>query len=351
MMNRMAGRTNPYLQDILEQPAALQRWLDAMDSIDYAALRRIREKLVTGKFRRVILTGMGSSYHALHSILLPLLNHGIPALMLETSELLHYAPGLLEPGSLLVVVSQSGRSAEVVRLLEKAGSGITVVGVTNTADSPLAQQAQVVIPTQAGEEFSVSCKTYVNSLAVLALLAEMLVTGEPRQVQEDLQSIPGLSETYLAQWQTHVSEAKEALTGTRYLALAGRGTSLAAAGTGGLIIKESAHFPAEGMSSAAFRHGPLEMASPELFVLVFSGTGPGGGLNRQLVEDVIIAGGRSALVGVSKDGGVFSLLQAAWRGLPILEILPVQMVSLALAELSGREAGLFSHASKVTETE
>jgi glutamine---fructose-6-phosphate transaminase (isomerizing) len=185
----------------------------------------------------------------------------------------------------------------------------------------------------------------------LALLAEMLTTGEPRPALEELQSIPGLSETYLAQWQTHVSEAKEALSGTRYLVLAGRGTSLAAAGTGGLIIKESAHFPSEGMSSAAFRHGPLEMASPELFVLVFSGIGPGATLNRQLVEDVITAGGKPALVGVSESHGVFCLPRVAWRGLPLLEILPVQMVSLALAELGGREAGLFSHASKVTETE
>ena len=347
----MTDRKNSYLQDILEQPAALQRWLDSTNSIDFASLRRIREELASGKFRRVILTGMGSSYHALHSILLPLLNRGLPALMLETSELLHYAPGLLEPGSLLVVVSQSGRSAEVVRLLEKAGGGTPVIGVTNAADSPLAQHAQVLLPIQAGEEFSVSCKTYINTLGALALLAGMLAIGEPDPALEELQPVPGLSETYLEQWQSHVNEAKEALRSTRYLVLAGRGTSLAAAGTGGLIVKESAHFPAEGMNSAAFRHGPLEMASPELFVLVFSGTGPGAELNRHLVEDVIAAGGKSVQVGAAENRGAFSLPRVAWRGLPLLEILPVQMVSLALADLSGREAGLFSHASKVTETE
>lgn len=47
----------------------------------------------------------------------------------------------------------------------------------------------------------------------------------------------------------------------------------------------------------------------------------------------------------------FPCPQVAWPGLPLLEILPVQMVSLALADLSGKEAGLFSHSSKVTETE
>jgi glucosamine--fructose-6-phosphate aminotransferase (isomerizing) len=342
---------NSYLQDILEQPAALQRWLDSTNSVEYTSLRHIHRQLSSGVFRRVVLTGMGSSYHALHSILLPLLSHGIPALMLETSELVHYAPALLGHDNLLVVVSQSGRSAEVVRLLEQAERTTTVVGVTNASDSPLAQRAQVALHIQAGEEFSVSCKTYVNTLGALALLTEMLTAGEPRRTLEELPCLPGLIETYLSQWQSHVSAAKTALAGVHYLVLAGRGTSLAAAGTGGLIIKESAHFPAEGMSSAAFRHGPLEIASPELFVLVFSGIGPGVELNRKLAEDIIAAGGKSAQVGASENRAVFSLPQVAWPGLPLLEILPVQMVSLALADLSGKEAGLFSHSSKVTETE
>jgi glutamine---fructose-6-phosphate transaminase (isomerizing) len=60
------------------------------------------------------------------------------------------------------------------------------------------------------------------------------------------------------------------LGGIRHLFLVGRGSSLAAVGTGALMVKESDHFHAEGMSSAAFRHGPFEMLSPETFVFVFS---------------------------------------------------------------------------------
>ena len=347
----MISQKNSYLQDILEQPAALQRWLDSTYSMDYAFFQKIRAKLSSGKFRRVILTGMGASYHALHAILMPLLSQGIPALLLETSELLHYALALCEPGSLLVVVSQSGRSAEVVRLLEQSHPNTTIIGVTNTVDSPLAQHAQVLLPLQAGAEFSVSCKTYVNTLGALSLLAALLTNAEPGRILKELLPVPGMINAYLARWQSHVNEAQESLDGTRYLVLVGRGTSLAAAGTGGLIIKESAHFPAEGMSCAAFRHGPLEMASPELFVLVFLGIGPGMGLNRKLVEDVIAAGGKSALVGASENPGIFSLALVASPALPFLEILPAQMLSLALANLNGWEAGRFSHSGKVTDVE
>jgi glucosamine--fructose-6-phosphate aminotransferase (isomerizing) len=347
----LKAQKNSYLQDILDEPAALQRWLDSTISMDYASLHQIRAKLSSGKLRRVILTGMGSSYHALHSIWLPLLNQGISAVLLETSELLHHAPVLCEPGSLLVVVSQSGRSAEVVRLLEQTDRNTTVIGVTNTADSPLAQRAQVVLPLQAGAEFSVSCKTYVNTLGALALLAELLTTADLQRTRKEILPVPEMINAYLAQWQAHVAEAQESLAGIRYLILTGRGTSLAAAGTGGLTIKESAHFPTEGMSSAAFRHGPLEMASPELFVLVFSGMGAGRRLNQKLVEDISAAGGKSALVGASGNPGIFCLPQVAMSALPLLEILPVQMVSLALAGLSGREAGLFSQCSKLTDVE
>ena len=57
----------------------------------------------------------------------------------------------------------------------------------------------------------------------------------------------------------------------RHLFLVGQGASLAAVGTGAGIVKEADHFHGEGMSSAAFRHGPFEMLSDETFVLVFGG--------------------------------------------------------------------------------
>ena len=120
-----------------------------------------------------VLTGMGSSFHALHPLHVRLIGRGIWSTLVETSELIHHQLELLGPGTLLVVVSQSGRSAETVRLLE-AKSGSPVVGVTNTAGSPLATAADATVFTRAGEEASVSCKTYVAALLALAWL------GSPR---------------------------------------------------------------------------------------------------------------------------------------------------------------------------
>ena len=141
------------------------------------------------------------------------------------------------------------------------------------------------------------------------------------------------------------------LKGTRHLFLVGRGSSLAAVGTGALIVKESDHFHAEGMSSAAFRHGPFEMLSDETFVLVFAGEHKTRELNQRLFEDVRGEQGRAELVG---EGAAFpscALPSAPQSIHPILEILPVQMVILALAAQVGREPGRFELASKVTTKE
>ena len=73
----------------------------------------------SGRWQRVILTGMGSSYHALHPLLLGLLGHGIPAQMVETSELIHHAAGLIAPEALIVAVSQSGASVEILELMKQ----------------------------------------------------------------------------------------------------------------------------------------------------------------------------------------------------------------------------------------
>ena len=97
---------------------------------------------------------------------------------------------------------------------------------------------------------------------------------------------------------------------------------MAAVGTGGLIIKEAAHFHAEGMSSAAFRHGPLEMVSPELFVLVYAGIGPSRQLNANLVADIRKAGGRAELIAPGAADHIFSLPSVADACLPLLENSP-----------------------------
>lgn len=338
-----------YLHDILDQPRALDETLAGLEVSK--TLLQLAARLQQGKFKTVVLTGMGSSFHALHPLHIELINYGLTALMVETSELLYYRNRLFDAKTLIVAVSQSGQSAEVVRLLEINRGKSSVIAITNTPHSPLAERADATILTQAGKEFSVSCKTYVTALMALQWLGDVVCERDLRRTRQELKAACPAVRDYLASWKTHVQDLAQMLKGIRHLFLVGRGSSLAAVGTGALIVKESDHFHAEGMSSAAFRHGPFEMLSDETFVLVFSGEHKTRDLNQRLFEDVRQQQGRAELVGEGAASLSCTLPTAPRSIHPILEILPVQMVTLALAAQVGREPGRFELASKVTTKE
>jgi glucosamine--fructose-6-phosphate aminotransferase (isomerizing) len=337
----------PYLADLLRQPQALRDTSSALALT--AALASLADDLARRRFERVVLTGMGGSLYALYPLFLELAAAGIPALWMETAELVHAAPAAARGRSLVIAASQSGRSAEIVRLLGLPDLG-PVIGVTNDPGSPLAAQATATVLLRAGAESSVSCKTYVATLAALDWLSSVL-RGRADDLQEAHDLAAMAAEAYLASWRSHVDSLTELLSGVTHVFVAGRGASLAAAETGGLILKEAAHIAAEGMSCAAFRHGPFEMLSGRALVTIFAGAAQVAPLNRRLFDDVIAAGGRAAWVAEDAGEAVFRLPPLADRMRPILEILPVEMMSLAIAARDGREAGRFERASKITAVE
>jgi glucosamine--fructose-6-phosphate aminotransferase (isomerizing) len=339
----------PYVRDILDQPRALAETHRGLDASP--ALEDIAHRLAAGGFRRVVLTGMGSSYHALHPLNLQLIEAGLPSVMAESSELAHCQPRLLDEGTLLVLVSQSGRSVEIIRLLEMARGRLPTIGLTNTPDSPLAREATALVLTRAGEEATVSCKTYLAAQMALAWLGVVLTGGDREAALRELgDAIPGVA-AYLAAWRAHVAALAGLLVGTRVVFYAGRGSSLAAAGAAGLITKESTHRPSEGMSSAAVRHGPLEMLDDGAVVLVWAGEARLRALNERVVADVRRAGARAELMAEDAELPALRLPKTSDLARPVAELLPVEMVTLALAALDGREAGTFTIAGKVTTTE
>jgi glucosamine--fructose-6-phosphate aminotransferase (isomerizing) len=333
----------PYLRDILAQPRALA---DTVEGLCHApALAGLPG------FDGIVLTGMGGSYHALHPLHVQLVEHGFHAVAYETAELIHYYPAALTPRTLLIAVSQSGLSVEIVRLLDMAAGRVPTIGVTNTPESPLATRADFTVLTRAGAESSVSCKTFVATLVALEWLGAALRGADRNQIEGTLQAAAPAAQDYLHGWESKVDALVDLLDGVRSLFVAGRGASMAAAGTGGLILKESAHFHAEGMTCSAFRHGPFEMCGEGVFVLVFAGDPKTVALNEKLVTDVRHAGGKAVLVGPQSDVDAFRIPLTAGAIRPVIEMLPVQMISLALAALAGREPGRFSLLTKVTTIE
>lgn len=336
-----------YWSDILNQPRALRDTVAGLGPL--SELESVRENLLAGRLRRIVLTGMGGSYQILHPLHLRLIDGGFDSIMVETSELLYSLPALLNPRNVIIAVSQSGASAETVSLLNRKGP--LYIGVSNTPASPLTTRADVTVLTSAGEEGGVACKTAVTSLAALYWVGQHLLQGDLKAARQVLETTAPAAEAYLSLWRDHVAALAEMLVDVKRVFLAGRGASLAAAGLGAMVQKEAAHFHGEGMSSAALRHGPLEMLGPDSFVLVFEGDDNVRQLNHNLVRDVLATGAGAALCGSSVSEGPLALprIDSAMR--PILELLPTQMMSLALGYLQGREPGKFERITKVTTVE
>ena len=338
-----------YIRDILDQPRALEATLGQFEVS--GELAAIAGRWRDGGFRRVYLTGMGASFHALHPIFLRLNSGASAAVTMEASELIHSLPSCYDPQTLIIVASQSGKSAEVVRLIADNRGRAVIVGVTNASDSPLAAAANAFLLTRAGEEFSVSCKTYLTMLMVLHLLGGLMCGDDPSQAKDELAEAVSAVASYLRGWNDHVFEMAKELGQVRDIFLLGRGSSLAAEGEGALIIKESVRLHAEAMSGGAFRHGPLEMVSSETFAVLFAGAGATEGLQTQLRDDIRNASGRTAWIGPETRPGPWNLPVVPAAMSPLVEILPIQMMTLALAANAGIEAGRFQRVSKITTTE
>jgi glucosamine--fructose-6-phosphate aminotransferase (isomerizing) len=336
-----------YLNDLLAQPEVLNNVVAKLAALPFD--RELSAGLHSGKFKRVVLTGMGSSLHANYPLHRALSNAGIASHWVETAELLLGFKALYSPETLLVGVSQSGESAEIVSLTHRVSEFGHLIGVTNNESSRLGRAANTRLTMEAGVESTVSCKTYVATLAVLHWLGAQLIHGNAGGALAELARAERAVRDYLAGWREHVAELLPLLAGATSVFVTGRGDSLATAGTGGLILKESTRKHAEGMSAAAFRHGPLEMAGTNVLVLIFEGDETTASLHRRLAEDITRGGGRAILVGARANGlNVFRLPDVPAAVQPIMEILPVQMLSLALAARDGFEAGRFERASKIT---
>ena len=338
----------PYFRDVMAQPQALRSTLEWLSAA--GRWQQTHEFLAARPWKRIVLTGMGSSYHTFHPLNLALIEAGHSPVMMETSELIYYGLGLCDEQTLIIAASQSGASAETVRLLE-LNRRAAVLGVTNTAGSPLANGAGLALLIQAGPEYSVSCKTYVGGMLVLQWLAAIFSGQQERRALARLGAAADLVGQYLQGWQLKSESLAGRLRGMRHLFLTGRGPSMSAVGTGALIMKEATRLHAEGMSSAAFRHGPMEMLHKDMWVGVFSGDERTQDLNHRLARDLAASGGHCDEIGGVAALQAFRLPDCEPLLRPILEILPVQMMTLALAGLAGLEAGYFERASKVTDTE
>jgi glutamine---fructose-6-phosphate transaminase (isomerizing) len=327
-----------YLEDILDQPENLARsrevFAQALQSADLSALVNSHP---------VVMTGMGSSYFAAIPAADALRAAGRPAFALSATELLEPGGNLL--GTAYVGISQSGKSAETVEGLSRVSA--PRLSLTNDGSGPLADLAEVALPLGSEQDTAIATLTYTATLSATAALANSL--GAP--LDFDWSQLPTLVSGTLEESASAANEAAELFGGMDVLDCVARGSSLASAAECALLLREAVRIPAAYMDTLQYLHGPLEVAEPGRGCIVF-----GSGREVRLAEDLASYGMTVLLItGASVERTrnllVIRIPEMPDALVPVVQILPVQLLTYRMARDRGLSADGFRHGQDDTKLE
>jgi glucosamine--fructose-6-phosphate aminotransferase (isomerizing) len=336
------------LQDILAQPESLARVVDYQTTEGRGAMAEVACRLRAG--RPILVSGMGASLYAAMPFAYQLAEAGLPATVVETSELLHYQPEVVR-NAVIVLISRSGDTVETQRLLPLLKErGACIAGVTNEPASTLAREADYTILVGSRRDEMVAVQTYTGTVAALLMLGCAVSNSDCRR---------GL-DCFIAGWrpalERHLMESdrwRPFFADTPVVYLVGRGPSLGSAHEGALLFHELAKMPAVAMSSGGFRHGPVEAVDANFRGLIFATQPRTERLEIALAGEIARFGGSAVLVGGREIPDSLPSWPVVAPGclLPLAEIAPVQIAACRLAEWRGLTPGQFRFASQVTSSE
>jgi glucosamine--fructose-6-phosphate aminotransferase (isomerizing) len=337
------------LKEIYEQPAGLRNALrgrldgDRLNLVELGGLdlRRVE---------RVYVVACGTSaYAGLVGKLAIEAWARLPVEVAIASEF-RYSHPVLDPRTLVVLISQSGETADTLagfRLAKEAGC--PTVALTNVVGSSLTRAADAVLYLQVGPEIGVvATKSFTAQLVLLYLLALSLAEGRGlmsdsarAEIVGALRTLPGQVETVLAQDDAIASVAR-AFSDRRSFFYFGRGFGYPVALEGALKLKEISYIHAEGYPAGELKHGPIAMLDPDIPVMAIATQSPTYDKVLSNIQEVLARRARVLAVATAGDDEigryaehVFFVPPAPEALAPVLAIIPLQLFSYHVAVARG----------------
>jgi glutamine---fructose-6-phosphate transaminase (isomerizing) len=280
------------LQEVREVPRVVKRLLEANHETASKLAITLRERSPTF----ALTVARGSSDHASGFIKYALETQlGLVTASATPSTVTIYGAKPRLEHALVIAVSQSGQSPDVVGVLEQArASGAITVALVNARDSPLEAASEFVLPMQAGPERAVAAtKSFVLSLvAPLQVIAAFKGDGELTQA---LEALPANLELAL-QAEAIARDRAERYRYAETMITLGRGVHFPLALETALKLKETCRLHAEAFSAAEFAHGPIILAESGLPVLAFQSRDAAHG-TQDLYRDLAARGAELILIG------------------------------------------------------
>lgn len=342
-------------QETAEQPAVAERLLDRA----LPRLGELGDVLRSAGAEQVLVVARGSSDNAArYAQYLWQAAAGVPVTLATPSLTTVYgrAPDLRRHA--VVAVSQSGRSPDVVAVVEQArAAGRPTLAVTNDGGSPLAQAAEHVLDLGAGQERSVAAtKTYTASLLAVALLSVALSGGGPEQVEE-LLAVPDALAAAVA-GTVGVEPAAQLMAAHDRGVCVGRGLHLATAHETALKLTELTGSLVAPYSPADLMHGPVAAVGPGVPVVLVAPPEQASASVLEILPELLRRRAPVVLVGPQEDPvpqGCLRLGLPAGAALPgwltpLTAVVPGQLLARRTAELRGIDVDRPGDLSKVTLT-
>ncbi len=276
-MIEKAGFPHFMLKEIFEQPQSLRNTLRGRVLPEEGTARLGGLNMSAAELRsinRVIITACGTSWHAalIGEYLIEELAR-IPVEVEYASEFRYRNP-ILEPGTVVLAISQSGETADTLAALREAKrKGARVLGVCNVVGSTIARESDGGVYIHAGPEIGVaSTKAFTSQVAALALFTLYLgrlgelSSGLGMELVRELEAIPEKIETILAGEESIRAIARANAHHNNFLYL-GRGVNFPVALEGALKLKEISYIHAEGYPAAEMKHGPIALIDDNMPVV------------------------------------------------------------------------------------
>jgi glutamine---fructose-6-phosphate transaminase (isomerizing) len=342
--------TTRFLQDIIRQRVEMQRTIDYLVGPGHQALQQASSLIRSA--RDVIVTGIGASWNAALSAGTLFYLGGRPAYIQEAGELLHFTS--IPQGSVIVAISRTGRSVEIVQLLAKAeASGVTIIGITNSADSPLARASAVAIVVPTMLDHAISVNTYSTLLIAASALASSATSGFASVADPLLHAIREAGQC-LEFWQEQLEESGWLTNGAPYYFLA-RGGSLGTCHEARLLWEEGVKVPATAMSTSSFRHGPQEIVREGMRFCLWIDQAQMRDQDLSVARDLRELGASVMLIGEKLPRNAADLVCLLPTSPPnwqfVIDVLPIQLAAERLSRLSGVDCDSFRICSYIVEDE
>ncbi|SYZ72399.1 Glutamine--fructose-6-phosphate aminotransferase (isomerizing) [Candidatus Zixiibacteriota bacterium] len=340
------------LKEIHEQPSTLRNAIRGRLNFDEGITRLNGLNLQYDQLRRIdriIITACGTSYHS--ALIGEYMIEEIAKVPVEVeyaSEFRYRSP-IINDGTLLFVISQSGETADTLAALREAKKkGATVLGICNVVGSSIARETDGGVYIHAGPEIGVaSTKAFTSQVMVLALITILLGRMRNLSVQqghemlEAIQLIPSQVEQILG-IEEQIKRIAQAYYKSNNFLYLGRGINFPAALEGALKLKEISYIHAEGYPAAEMKHGPIALIDENMPVVVIALKDS---VHDKVMSNIAEVKARNGkIIAIANEGDteiaervnhVIYIPKTRTILTPLLSIIPLQLLAYHVAVLRG----------------